>query len=458
MSSTDLQQLQKSSAQDEDSPHWRPAGAFWTGIDHLLRNAGPLSAQLDATAAEATQTFLRSACKLLVIGAGGLGCELLKDVALSGFRNVHVIDLDTIDVTNLNRQFLFSDADVGQPKATVAARAVNAAVLGASVVAHHANIMDFDRDFYRQFNLVIGGLDSIDARRWLNAMLVSLVEFGEDGQPDQSTVIPFIDGGTEGLQGQARVILPRISSCFECTLSLFPPARTFPLCTIANTPRLPEHCVEYARVVLWERDCPFGKHVAFDGDDDRHLAWLHERAAARAAHFGIAGVSLRLTVGVAKNVVPAVASTNAVVAAMCANEALKLATGLAVGLDNYAMYNGSASVYTYAYRSERKPDCPVCGTPVPRALRFAAARPLGDFVDMLGEHAELRARHPLLRAGSKTLFAAAPKALRDATERNLSRSMVDVLGSMEAEVVLTDRDLPFAHTLIVSLDGEGGGE
>lgn len=106
----------------------------------------------------------------------------------------YLVLLDTIDVSNLNRQFLFRQADVGKSKAEIAARFVEKRVKGVTITPHNCRIQDKDDDFYMQFNIVICGLDSIEARRWINSTLVNLVD---DENPE--SLKPLIDGGTEGM-------------------------------------------------------------------------------------------------------------------------------------------------------------------------------------------------------------------------------------------------------------------
>ncbi|KAI6214125.1 hypothetical protein M3Y94_00231400 [Aphelenchoides besseyi] len=300
------------------------------------------------------------AVPILVLGAGGLGCEILKGLALSGFRRIDVIDMDTIDITNLNRQFLFRTSDVGRSKAEVAAEFVNKRVSDCHVTAHNCKIQDKDQDFYQQFAIVICGLDSVDARRWINSMLCDLVQFDSDGKPNLETMIPLIDGGTEGFKGNARVIYPHMSACIECTLYLFPPQINYPMCTIANTPRLPEHCIEYVKVVLWGNWEPFDG-AALDTDNPEHVEWVYEQAVERAQRFGINGVDHRLTVGVLKRVIPAVASTNALIASSCVMEAFKLASNTAPALNNYLNFQDVDGVSFSVVEVERNVECVACG-------------------------------------------------------------------------------------------------
>uniref|UniRef100_A0A3P8Q9W8 NEDD8-activating enzyme E1 catalytic subunit n=1 Tax=Astatotilapia calliptera TaxID=8154 RepID=A0A3P8Q9W8_ASTCA len=359
----------------------------WNHIKKFLERSGPFMHPDFEPSTESLQ-FMLETCKILVIGAGGLGCELLKNLALSGFRNIHVVDMDTIDVSNLNRQFLFRAKDVGRPKADVAADFINS-----------------------QFHIIVCGLDSIVARRWMNGMLEHILNLSllvyEDGVLDPSSIIPLIDGGTEGFKGNARVIFPGMTACIDCTLELYPPQINFPMCTIASMPRLPEHCIEYVRILLWPKEMPFGDDVSLDGDDPEHIQWVYQKSLERAAEFSITGVTYRLTQGVVKRIIPAVASTNAAIAAACATEVFKIASSAYLPLNNYMVFNDVDGLYTYTFEAERKENCSACSQ-VPSDLHFSPSSKLQEVLDYLTESTSVQMKSPAITTTmdgkNKTLY------------------------------------------------------
>uniref|UniRef100_A0A7S4C239 SUMO-activating enzyme subunit n=1 Tax=Chrysotila carterae TaxID=13221 RepID=A0A7S4C239_CHRCT len=180
--------------------------------------------------------------KVLVVGAGGIGSELLKNLTLSGFEHVTVIDLDTIDYSNLNRQFLFRAMHVGRSKAEVACESVMDFPHDESlhINAQHGNIKEerFGFDFFKQFNIVLNALDNVDARRHVNRVCLA-------------TGVPLIESGTQGYIGQVRAIVKGKSKCFECD----PPAppKSYPVCTIRNHPDKPVHCIAWAKELLFKK-------------------------------------------------------------------------------------------------------------------------------------------------------------------------------------------------------------
>ncbi|EGU12679.1 NEDD8 activating enzyme [Rhodotorula toruloides ATCC 204091] len=418
-------------------------------LDRVLTRAGPYVDPESFQGGAEVQSFLRDQCKVLVIGAGGLGCEILANLALMGFADIHVIDMDTIDVSNLNRQFLFRwvsrrPEDVGKSKAQCAADFVMKRVPGCKVTPYHGKIQDKDDDYYMQFNIVICGLDSVDARRWISATLVNLV----DPEVPES-LKPLIDGGTEGFKGQARVILPTITSCYECSLDMLTPPTAFPICTIANTPRQPEHCIEWASILEWPK---VFKDTKLDNDDPEHIQWLFDTARKRAEEFNIPGVTWSLTQGVVKRIIPAIASTNAIVSAACCNEAFKIATSTNPYLNNYMMYTGNESIYTYTFEHQRKPECPVCGGEKVTVSQ-KPSNSLQDLIDMLLERQEFQIRRPSLRLASKSLYLQAPPQLEEATRPNLEKTLAELMQSGDV-VTVTDAGLPFSLDLVVQFEQE----
>ncbi|XP_016957581.1 nedd8-activating enzyme E1 catalytic subunit [Drosophila biarmipes] len=420
------------------------------GLRNILEREGPFCKD-DFAASPENLEFLQTECQVLIIGAGGLGCELLKDLALMGFGNLHVIDMDTIELSNLNRQFLFRRTDIGASKAECAARFINGRMPTCRVTPHFKKIQDFDESFYKQFRLIVCGLDSIVARRWINGMLLSMLRYEEDGTLDTSSIVPMIDGGTEGFKGNARVILPGLSACIECTLDLFPPQVNYPLCTIANTPRLPEHCIEYVKIIQWEKQSPFG--VPLDGDDPQHIGWVYERALERANEFNITGVTYRLVQGVVKHIIPAVASTNAAIAAACAMEIFKLATSCYDSMANYLNFNDLDGIYTYTYEAEKSENCLACSN-IPQALAIEDPNTttLEDLIKVLCDSPRFQLKSPALTTvmndgKRRTLYMSTVKSIEQATRKNLTQSLGELGLQDGQQLTITDITSPSALTL-----------
>ncbi|SCV04416.1 LANO_0G10066g1_1 [Lachancea nothofagi CBS 11611] len=303
---------------------------------------------------------------ILVLGAGGLGCEILKNLALQGIPTIHVVDMDTIELTNLNRQFLFRENDIGKPKADVAAQYINDRHLTGfggrpiRVTPHFQDLTLFSDTFLEQFTLVISGLDSIEARRAINSRLVRIT-FESKFQK----CIPLVDGGSDGFKGHCKVIIPGFAACYECSLATLPAeTESYPLCTVANNPRLPEHVIEYLLSVQWAEAHP-GQD--FDYADGASFQWLMSNSLERAERFNIDASKLtpQFVLGVVKNIVPSVASTNAIIAAQCCNEASKLLYNEydVERSKNFLVYNGEDGCFAHSFVHERLPTCLVCQEP-----------------------------------------------------------------------------------------------
>ncbi|CAD5110934.1 DgyrCDS291 [Dimorphilus gyrociliatus] len=172
--------------------------------------------------------------KVFMVGAGGIGCELLKNLVLVGFPYIEIIDLDTIDVSNLNRQFLFRKEHVGKSKAEVAKESALKFNPNTKIIAYQDNIKSdkYDVDFFKKFNVVLNALDNRSARVHVNRMCLA-------------ADIPLIESGTAGYLGQTTLIKKNLSECYECTP--VSGQKSYPGCTIRNTPSELIHCIVWSK-------------------------------------------------------------------------------------------------------------------------------------------------------------------------------------------------------------------
>jgi adenylyltransferase/sulfurtransferase len=147
------------------------------------------------------------AAKILVVGAGAIGNEVLKNLALLGVGNVLIFDRDTIEMSNLSRSILYRAADNGQPKASTAARAMREINQNVKARSEMGDVtLDLGLGVLRRMDVVIGCLDNREARLYINRACWKVGR-------------PWVDAGIGQLNGQARVFHPGHGACYECSFS-----------------------------------------------------------------------------------------------------------------------------------------------------------------------------------------------------------------------------------------------
>lgn len=146
--------------------------------------------------------------RVLMLGAGALGNEVGKCLALSGFRRITVVDMDHVVNSNLNRCLFFTpeDAEVGSKKAKVVARGIENLSTDARARAVVGRLESLPDSFYDEFDIVLGCLDNIAARVHANSHAYHARK-------------PYIDGGMEGFIGKAMVCLPPDGPCIQCGMN-----------------------------------------------------------------------------------------------------------------------------------------------------------------------------------------------------------------------------------------------
>ncbi|XP_061473709.1 ubiquitin-like modifier-activating enzyme 7 isoform X2 [Rhineura floridana] len=180
--------------------------------------------------------------KYFLVGAGAIGCELLKNFAMIGLAaskggSITVTDMDTIEHSNLNRQFLFRPWDVCKQKSEVAATAIKLMNPTINVTAEQNRVGPDTENFYGDgfflgLDGVVSALDSLQAREYVCKRCVQYLK-------------PLLDSGTEGTMGHAEVIVPFLTEPYG-------PAQDaeeteYPLCTLRHFPSTIQHTLQWAR-------------------------------------------------------------------------------------------------------------------------------------------------------------------------------------------------------------------
>ncbi len=310
--------------------------------------------------------------RVLIAGVGGLGCEVAKNLAMLGVGHLDLVDLDIIEYSNLNRQILFSDAKMGEPKATAAMKKLKKINPNITIKSYHTSLERLEPEVYAAADVVVGGLDSINARLNLNAQCVRFNK-------------PLLDGGVSGYNGHVYTIFPYENACFEC----YPPPPSemdeMAACTVVGIPRKRVHCVIKSTMFFNEK---------YNRDPDpkksKEINFIRKEANELVKKFNFLPLFTQSeVVKLLDRHDPGIITINAVIASLQSHETIKILNWIAGNkklgepIKSYVIYNGMTMKF-YSIEKKRNPNCIQCSNDVRRVkLNIHHKAPMHDIINLL---------------------------------------------------------------------------
>jgi ubiquitin-activating enzyme E1 len=176
------------------------------------------------------------ASKWFVVGSGAIGCEHLKNMAFMNMTNIVITDPDSIEKSNLNRQFLFRSSDIGNNKSMSAMKAIKKLKPSISIETHSEKVgldnMKFTDSVLSNVTGVLNALDNISARRFMDDQCF---KFG----------LPLFESGTTGTKGNVQSVVPFVTETYSAS-SDPEQEKSFPMCTIKSFPNMIQHTIHWA--------------------------------------------------------------------------------------------------------------------------------------------------------------------------------------------------------------------
>ncbi len=310
---------------------------------------------------------------VIIVGVGATGCEVSKNLALMGVGKLILIDNDVIELSNLSRQMLFLEEDIGKSKALVAAERLRKMNPFVEIEAYFEDVRNIDEGLFDKANVIASCLDNWPVRRWLNSLAIELNK-------------PLVDIAMEGFYANLQVIIPGKTACLECHgEDLIPKEVQLAECTLKR--RRPEDLVQDLKSAGVNVSLKLAKKLF-----DHNIKTIYDlKYAQEGALMKLDEKTQKIVRDIREKLkpkMPALQSVAALISGIASTEIIKILHGDRLGepIKDLLVYDGLAGQFTRV-KLDRNPECFVCGDLVEEEIKFPV-KPTETILDLKKRIAE----------------------------------------------------------------------